>query len=151
MFQCPTCSLRFQNFTEAVKYHPTCVSWSCRYLHDCLSSAKSHGSDQRCRLCQSGQITIDDAQTSDVAYLRHARNHSLRDCEQPIFADPALFARHLESEHACSVSTLAEGDLVPWQRVQFLEIDGGKGLVRTGRPQTGLKCCPDHVYVYTIL
>ncbi|KAH3946947.1 hypothetical protein HBI56_059280 [Parastagonospora nodorum] len=150
-FQCPTCSLQFRSFTEAVKFHPTCVSWSCRYLHDCLSSAQPHGSDQRCRLCQSELVAIHDAQTSDVAYLRHARNHRLRDCEQSIFTDPGLFAHHLESEHAGSVSNLAESDLVPWQRVQFLEIDGGKGLVRTGRPQAGLNCCPDHVYVYTIL
>lgn len=82
---------------------------------------------------------IDDISTAELA--QHYDVHELRTCDQAIFTQADDFARHLELTHKVDFSFLEQCGLKAWQRVQFLEIIDGKGLIRTSRVPYGDSCC----------
>jgi hypothetical protein len=137
-FCCPSCGEQFDNFVAATQLHRICVSWSCRYLHGEVSSWTGSLSDKLQNRILSGSFDMDDDDTVD---------HQLRGCAQTIYTTPKDFASHLDSEHR--IKALLGSQMAPWARVQFLEIIGGQGLVRTTRLSTGRNCCPSVEPEYT--
>jgi hypothetical protein len=132
-FCCPTCDLHFESFVAASQSHPACNTWSCRYLHDGLSILKN---STKCRLC--GDLDI-GKETSAGELTDHADRHQLRKCTQTIYTTSEEFAEHLNLEHG--LTNMTKPDMAPWERLQFLEIMNGEGLVRTTRVPTDGACC----------
>jgi hypothetical protein len=138
-FCCPTCGLQFEDFLAATRLHPTCESWSCRYLHDELSMMKNL---KACRLCDFFAIDaqyINEALISDLR--EHVEYHQLRGCTQTIYTTPKDFASHLGSEHR--MKDALDRNMAPWVRLQFLDIIDGQELVRTVRLLADGRCCPN--------
>jgi rubredoxin len=142
-FCCPTCGLQFDSFLAATQLHPTCISWSCRYLHDDLSTTKDSTIEEiaKCRLC--GYLTSKAEQFDETPISgapEHIDYHRLRGCAQTIYTTPKDFAAHLVSEHRAE--SVLQSNMDPWARLQFLETINGQGIIRTTRLPTGRECCP---------
>jgi hypothetical protein len=132
-FCCPTCGLHFDNFVAASQSHPSCVSWSCRYLHDGFSVLKN---STKCRLCGYCCNSLENYADELTDHIEH---HRLRNCTQEIYTTPKEFAEHLSLEHGST--NMMKSDMAPWERLQFLEIMNGEGLIRTTRLSTDGACC----------
>lgn len=133
----------------AARDHPSCVTWSCRYLHDPGAVVKAHSSschaicNATCSLCdkQMATVTAAGAMESRQLLMDHVERHKLRSCSQSIFSDQYMFAAHLQSEHDASWVVAEEGQLKHWQRIQFLEVIDGQGIIRTLRLYANVDCC----------
>jgi hypothetical protein len=141
-FCCPNCGLQFDSFLAATQLHPTCVSWSCRYLHDCLSVMKDSAMPEftKCRLCCFIDLKVKQFnETPFSGFTEHMESHQLRGCAQTIYTTPKDFRNHLRSQH--QIEGVLQSDMDPWARLQFLEIINGQGVIRTTRLPTGRDCC----------
>ncbi|KAH3973653.1 hypothetical protein HBI81_139890 [Parastagonospora nodorum] len=132
VFSCPTCNLKFDDFISATQVHGVCISWSCRCYHEDTSDAQIpiRATCSLCNLspCALGTKGYDKGHVTLGEQTLHS-NHELGGCAQDIFIDAEEFAHHLERGH----SVLDHTSLDAWQRVQFLEIIDGRGLIRTSR------------------
>jgi len=130
IFSCPTCHLQFDDFKAATQAHGVCVSWSCRCYHEDTPDSQNWTSCSFCNLspCASGSQEYEKEPISRSAQVLYPGDE-LRRCSRDIFIDADEFARHLEDDHLVMEHT----SLDAWQRVQFLEIIDGRGLIRTSR------------------
>ncbi|KAH7069135.1 hypothetical protein BKA63DRAFT_520704 [Paraphoma chrysanthemicola] len=148
-FTCPACGFCFETFSDAVREHPYCFTWSCRYLHNASESITATGGsidglyvvNTKCRLCpEHFSTTKMGLEEASQRVVEHIDGH-IRGCSQEIFTNQYTFAAHLQSEHGAGLVVAEDEHLKQWQRIQFLEIIEGRGMIRTSRPYANVDCC----------
>jgi len=122
-----------------MEQHPTCITWSCRHLHDWHTiftvAVAEVTTDQApdtlmycvnvaCRLCSFNikwqGVELNEHPPFDLQ--SHSETHALRKCTQTAFTDMSAFRLHLVQEHGAELAQLELG-VAPWQYMQYLRVE----------------------------
>lgn len=149
---CSLCNIVCESVDSALKEHPVCLTYSCRFLHDshAMFATTQLGSKHfifTCILCGFTEEVKENPSQGLIAALEaHAlNNHRFQTCEQAVFSDISEFEDHLEKSHWADLPRFRDPHLKPWQNLQLLERKNGKLLVRTVQTFTeSLICASKH-------
>ena len=128
--------------------HPSCKTWSCRYLFDwhalfSLETEPLPGTPPQyaanCRLCtfSVSKPSLEEVVKHGRQDLRdHAECHRPLTCSQDVFIDEYEFRQHMEAYHGA-----LRLDTKPWQGWHWLEKDATKYVARTYFRSTDSMLC----------